>query len=273
MPSDAAVSRERQVVHDVMDALRSASGLHVELIGSPDEERGTGRFPDGLTVDALVRLSEGARSCTWAVDVMNLSWDNRLVPAISGFEERMKRELEAIAAACDVRLVVMYRPPVGNVDRGDAYLQQMLDFAKGMVAGEDMTSHPLANDSDTHLSIETPRADADIVEVLTGLTTTADVGEQLRETLVPPLRKKLTGQLRRAHDLSYPTLLAIDRVGPPARVGNNFVASAGTVGQVVAQTVLGLEHRGAPHCLDLAVLVDRSGCSPVFGYWPKSPCP
>lgn len=38
-----------------MDALRSASGVHAELMGSPDEERGTGRFPEGLTVDALVR--------------------------------------------------------------------------------------------------------------------------------------------------------------------------------------------------------------------------
>ena len=167
----------------------------------------------------------------------------------------------------------MYRPPVGHVDRGDAYLLQLVEFAKGMVAGEDMTLHPLANDADTQLTVESSRADDDRVEIVTGLTTTANIGEQLGETLAAPLRKKLTGQLRRAHDLGYPTILAIDRVGPPARAGNNFVASATTVGQVVAQTVLGLEHGGAPHCLDLAVLVDWTGCAPVFGYWPQRPWP
>lgn len=217
-------------------------------------------------------MSEGSRNCTRAVDVMNLSWNNRLVPAISGFEERMKRELEAIAVAGDVRLVVMYRPPVGHADRGDGYLQQGVEFAKGMVAGDDMTLHPLAIDTDAQLSVEVPRADGGPSRSLTGLTTTADVGDELRATLVAPLRKKLTGQLRRAHDLGYPTLLAVDRVGPPARVGNNFLASAITAGQAVARTVLSLEH-GAPHCLDLAVLADTSGCSPVFGYWPESPCP
>lgn len=273
MPNDAAVHRERQVVQEIVGAFRSASGVHAELIGSPDEERGTGRFPEGLTVDALVRLSDGSRNCDWAVDVMNLAWDKKLVPAITGFEARMKRELEAIAATGNVRLVVMYRPPVGHADRGDLYLQQLVEFAKGTVAGEDMSMHPLAIDADTQLSVEAPSGGEDRVDVLTGLTTTANVGEQLQETLVEPLRKKLAGQLRRAHDLGHPTLLAIDRVGPPTRVGNNFVASATTVGQVVAQTVLGLEHSGAPHCLDLAVLVDGTGCVPVFGYWPEGPCP
>jgi hypothetical protein len=274
VPTDEAIRREREVVQLVISSLRSASQVSVELLGSPDEERISGRFPANLTVEALLRLSDGDTECTWAVDVMNLSWNSRLVPAISGFEDALQCELEQLARENGVGLAVMYRPPVGHKDRGAGYRDQVVDWARKLIDGWEhdphRATHPLAADPNTGVEVNRHPSEPGRVLLFAGLSDTPSVSEQLEATLVPPLEKKLRGQLLRAHELGYRTILAIDQVGPQSRVGNNFLASPTAVGQVVSRTVAQHGHAGGRHSLDFAVVVTRTGCAPVYGSWPSS---
>ncbi len=186
----------------------------MEYLGSPDEERDKARFPAGLTVDALLRLSNDSARCTWALDVMNLSWNPRLIPAIHSFKDRLHERLLQLAGASHVGLTVMYRPPVGHEDRGDAYLEQIVDLARRLIDGEQhdphQSTHPLAADAATGIEVNRQPREPGSVDLLTGLTDTADVGAQLETTLVIPLEKRMNKQLLRTHEHGYPTILAIE---------------------------------------------------------------
>jgi hypothetical protein len=275
VPTDEAIRREREVVQLVISSLRSASHVDVQWLGSPDEERNSGRFPADLTVEALLLLSDEDDECTWAVDVMNLSWNPRLVPAIRGFEDGLRRGLEQLAQMNGVGLSVMYRPPMGHKDRGADYRDQIIDWARKLIEGEQHdpheATHPLAVDADTGVDVD--RQQPGRVQIFAGLSDTPDVAAQLELTLVPPLENKLSSQLLRAHEFGYPTLLAIDQVGPQSQVGNNFIASAAAIGQVVSRTVVRHGHAGGQHSLDVAVVVTETGCAPVYASWPNGPRP
>lgn len=276
VPTDEAVRREREVVQLVMSSLRSASHVNVERLGSPDEERNSGRFQAGLTVDALLLLSDQDSESMWAVDVMNLSWNPRLVPAIDGFEDGLRTELEQLAQENGVGLSVTYRPPVGHKDRGADYRDQIIDLARKVIEGEEhdphQATHPLAADANTRVDVDRQPSEPGHA-IFPWLSDTPIVAAQLEANLVPPLEKKLKRQLLRAHELGYPTLLAIDQVGPQSELGNNFVASPTSIGQIVSRTVARLGHAGGQHSLDVAVVVTRTGCEPVYASWPNGPQP
>lgn len=277
VPTDEAIRREREVVQLVIACLRSASHVEVEWLGSPDEQRDSRRFPPDLTVEALLLLSNEDTECTWAVDVMNLSWDPRLVPAISGFEDGLRTELQQLALEMGVGLSVLYKPPVAHKDRGAGYRRQIVDYARRLIEGEEHdpheSMHPLAADASTGVDVDREPTEPGRVMIAAGLAQTPDIAAQLDATLVPPLEKKLSRQLLRAHELGYPTLLAIDQVGPQSEVGNNFIASAAAIGQVVSRTVARHGHAGGQHSLDAAVLVTGTGCAPVYASWPNGPRP
>ena len=278
MPNSDAVDRERAVVQQVLAALRSASGLAAELVGSPDEERDTGRFPAELTVDAVLALSDGETTREWALDVINLAWNPLLIPAIAGFQDGLQAVLDDLASERGVSLSVMYQPPIGHPDRGVTYRDQILDYARRLIDREEpddshLSAHPLAIDPNTGVDINPFPGQPGVVVLFAVLTETANVLELLQANLAPAVQRKLAGQLLRAHRAGYPTILAIDQVGPPSEHGNNFLASSASVGQTLSRTVIRHEHAGGQHALDLAVLVNRDSTSPVFGYWPDSPDP
>lgn len=277
MPSDDAVERERAAVEHVMTALRSASDLQVDYVGSPDEERSMGKYPSGLTVDALIRLSDAGGERTWALDVMNLPWNPLLIPARRAIEDQLRAALEQLAADRQVSLSVVYQPPIGHEDHGTAYMRLLLDYVRRVIDGDEpephLSGHPIALDPNTGVDVNPVPDRPGAVELCASLTETAEVRAQLEGGLVPALVKKLAGQLLRAHTLGFPTILAIDQVGPASEVGNNFLASSTNVGQTVSRTVVQYEHRGGAHCLDLALLLTHNSCSPVYGYWPDGPEP
>lgn len=277
VPTDEAIRREREVVRLVISALHSASHVNVEWLGSPDEERNSGRFPADLTVEALLLLSDQDSECKWAVDVMNLSWNPGLVPAIGGFEGGLRTELEQLAQENGVGLSVTYRPPVGHKDRGAGYRDQIIDFARKVIEGEEhnpyQARHPLATDVNTRVEVDRQSSEPGHVVISPWLSDTPVVAAQLEATLVPPLEKKLSRQLLRAHELGYPTLLVIDQIGPPSELGNNFVASPTTIGQIVSRTVARHGHAGGQHSLDVAVVVTPTGCEAVYASWPNGPRP
>lgn len=271
MQSPEELEREHQVVDEVMSALGAHPQVSVCLLGRPDEERGSGRFPEGLTVDAVLELSTADASQLWAVDVTILGWNPRLVPARRDFEPRLVEALRPLAVEAGMGLAVMYRPPVGAPDRGRAYLDLIVDFTERLLVGQEeeyspTSLHPLHQDEDTAVLLDPDHPG--VVDIMSGLSDTPDSLGQLSGTFEVTLRKKLTGQLLRAHEHGYRTLLAVDQVGPPNALGTNFIASPTTVGQSVGRTVADHGHQGGAHALDLAVLVTVDSCVPVFGYWP-----
>jgi hypothetical protein len=274
MPTPEARAREREVIDLVVTAMASATGLQVDMLGYPDDEAG---FPECLTVDAVISVSDGQTTQRWALDVMNLSWDNRLIPADQDLRDRIEQELQDVAAAHGRDLTVLYTPPVGAADRGEDYLREVVEYAT-RVCLRDSHAHPFDGDPGTQVIATDPAAAAPHVTLVVGLAQSTDIRQQVIDTMVGPLVKKLESQLRRAHGLGYPTMLAIDQVGPPSMLGNNWLASPATVGQLVAQTVVHHEHSGGPHVLDLAVLVSHDpstgpAVAPVFSGWPMGPAP
>lgn len=271
VPTEDAVRREREVVELVAAALRSGSAADVEFAGSPDEDRGSGRFPEGLTVDALLHLGRDGAGRTWALDVMGLPWSPLLIPAIKGIEKTLREGLEQLARSADVGLTVGFQPPVGAKDHGLGYVKSVLELTRRYIEGDEdgrVTAHLLAADPGTYVEVDRRPAARGAVHLILALSSTPDIAAQLQADFVPALERKLRKQLLRAHQLGFPTILAIDQIGPDSPVGNNFLASPSVVGQIVSATVIRNLHRGEEHCLDLAVLVGNGTCSPIYGFWP-----
>jgi hypothetical protein len=274
MPSPDAVRREREVVEQVADAIRSASGIEVFVDGWPDEDRASDRYPPALTVEALLRLRTDVVEVTWAVDVMGVTWNPRLRPARDGVEAKLTERLTDVALEHGRGITVMWKPPIGHPDKGAAYVDDVVERARQLIVEPDSDGLVLwQHEPDTQVTISDSAfaAGEDPVVLMYGLTDTASMLDQVRGTLVAPLEKKLNNQLRRAHDLGYPTILALDRLGGDPTVGGDWLSSAAVISQVLGQTIASHGHRTGLHTIDLVVLVDRDTCRPIYGYWPATP--
>jgi len=135
MPKPEAVRRGEVVVDQVVAAIRSASSLQASVDGWPDRELGTGRYPAELTVEAVLRLSDGHREVLWAADVMGVGWNPLLGPARSGLENRLEERMHALAEAREHSIAVMYKLPVGHRDKGVAYCDAIVNYATALLDG------------------------------------------------------------------------------------------------------------------------------------------
>jgi hypothetical protein len=271
MPTNAAARREEEIITAVARAWASATDLAVSIAGWPDRDRQSGTYPPGLTVDALLRASNGASEAVWAVDVVTLTWHPRLVPAVEWLVERLQAALEAVASRNQRRIVVGVGPRIGDPDGGASYVAAIVQWVEELIQGTDPKRSPFANDPNTYIDVrDEPFTDAGSpVKLMYLLSSTTSTFDQLQESLADPLRRKLDGQLLKAHDLGYPTMLVIDQVGhEDLPHGTNFLPSVGTVSQFVTSRVAQHGHATGGHVLDFGALVCSDGCVPIYGGWP-----
>lgn len=105
MPKDEALERENVVLKLVCDAL-SDEGRALTVVGRPDLEKQV------LTVDALIEVTDGGESRTWAADIALASkkFDGNIPAAMKALEQNLLPRLEALAAQLSRSVMVGCNP-------------------------------------------------------------------------------------------------------------------------------------------------------------------
>jgi hypothetical protein len=277
MPTEDAARRELKVVDQAVSAMRAnAPHLTVTIEGRPDTQRG--QHPEDLTVEVLIGLADGTQKVTWAADVMGFNWDPGLGPAVGYIHDRLHDRLAEVATRLGRGVTVLYTPHgVGfSKKERDEFIDQFVarveETVRARIDGRGADVFEL--ETQIHVSDGPTAVAGEPVHLVYPLGATALVIGQVRAALSVPLRKKLGKQLRRAHDLGYPTMLLLDRSeGGNPMFSPQFLAQEGTIAQVVTETIASVEHASGQHGIDRVFLIEGSTTAPIYGAWPTSPQP
>ncbi len=181
----------------------------------------------------------------------------RILPAAAVMAEQAKR-----AVIISVRFV-------GDTTARRKYFERVLHLVQeALASGDDYFDH--SGDDKTHVLLQRgefigpPDGPLGAVraDLMFNTSETGDLIVQLRSILTQPLTKKLSNQLRRAKDLGYPTMLALDQLGHEGLPGGTaWLPSTNAITTVVAE-VCDLH----PGVLDAAVLATpKDTITQIFG--------
>jgi hypothetical protein len=214
MPKKEAEAREDEVLELVCTAL-SNEHREVAIAERPDRD-GVARH---LTVDALLRVKAEHYEGLWAVDLCLAShgFDPQFPAAMRALEQQLRPKLDALAAQVQWGLTVTctatLRPP--RVSRNE-WRRMMYEYERNIIdrARLAFLRQPDHEWYDSEVGIRwLPGAPAGLNGELVELTFTNPLTHAgFRFSRAVSL--KLKGQLKRAHEAGYPTLLILDQKAP-----------------------------------------------------------
>jgi hypothetical protein len=265
MPSEQATAREVRVVRDVVRWLRD-QGAECVIRAWPD--RNPHGWPTTLTVEAVLAIGE-AGAVDWALDVMTVPVPQEVVSSTTDARREILPEVAVMAEQAKRAVIVSLRF-VGDATTRHKYFEHVLRLVQEALDSGDDYYDDSGADKETHVLLQPGEfigpPDGPLGAVRANLmfstSETGDLVAQLRNTIIKPLTKKLSNQLRRAKDLGYPTVLALDQLGHEGLPGGTaWLPSTNAVTTVVAEACA--LHPGV---LDAAVLATPKGTiTPIFG--------
>lgn len=202
-------------------------GKSVRITDHPDRISG-----NTLTVDALIDID----GTVWAVDHCLVSRPPQLPPAVAYAEKVLEPALDSLAVKEQCRIVASFAPLSGNTGKAqDAiFYQDMIAKATASVAARKVVYEP------NRFRIEFTAGDPEVllipwaVDGAAGMSSADQVDEGLRDAVT----KKLDGQLRRAKEAGYPTMLLVDQIPRPGTMSHTVwnagpTAVAGAIQQII----------------------------------------
>ena len=232
---------------DVLDAVCGwfdSIGRPCKVVSRPDRENRT----DGLTVDALVALGDPA--VLWAVDVCTLSLDPGREGAVNSVERALRDTLRPLLERRGLKATAAYDVATGGAKSTRRFAADVgRRVADAIGRGESNSYGP----DFTHVIIQAAAiGENEPLRLMPWNAATSDLLAELRAHAAPVIERKLVGQLRRAKDLKYPTMLVLDRVGPSGmRLGANWLVSTDGICTMID------ESRSAhPNVLDSVLVID-----------------
>ena len=266
MPSEQAVAREVRLVGDIVHWLRDP-GVRCVVRGWPD--RNPDAWPKNLTVEAVLAIGEKGVAADWALDVMTVPVPQAVVSSMADARRRILPEA-AVKAEQSKRAVTVCLRFVGDSTARSKYFEHVLHLVQAALDSGDDYYDESGADKETQVLLSGGEfigpPDGPLGAIRVHLVfSTSETGDQLfhlRNTLAQPLSKKLTNQLKRAKDLGYPTMLALDQRGHEGLPGGTaWLPSTNTVTTVVTEFC-----NLHPGVLDAAVLATPEGTiTQVFG--------
>jgi hypothetical protein len=235
--------------------------------GRPD--RNPDAWPKNLTVEGVLAIGEEGETTDWALDVMTVPVPQGVVSSMADARRRIQPEA-AVKAEQAKRAVTVCLRFVGDATARSKYFQHVLHLVQAALESGNDYYDDSGADKETQVLLSGGEfigpQDGPLGAVRADLVfSTGETGDQLvhlRNTLGQPLSKKLTNQLKRAKDLGYPTMLALDQRGHEGLpAGTASLPSTNTVTTVVAEFC-----NLHPGVLDAAVLATPEGAiTQVFG--------
>lgn len=212
MPKDAAHDRE----DECLDLVRAALSSPPRSLAIEDRPDRAGRARD-LTVDAVIRVVEDDYNAAWAADVCLASrrFDPRLPAAMNQLRQILLPLLNDLAARAGHHVSVSCRAYVKlpGISRNEwrrilnGYVRNVYDRAVMALVRPDKEWY----DSEVGIYWRPDDPNFDIEPVSLQFYDPFMM-EGFRFSRAVPL--KLTKQLKRAHDVGYPTLLILDQKPP-----------------------------------------------------------
>ncbi|WP_370130595.1 hypothetical protein [Streptacidiphilus sp. EB103A] len=211
MPKDEALEREDAVLKLVCDGL-SNERRTLTVVGRPDNEK------HALTVDALIEVTEGGASRTWAADIALASkkFDRQIPAAMKQLEDNLLPRLEELAAKFDRAVMVGCKPFVRS-DRHtrngwNALMREYEENIFVRVAVAAVRPTGMWHDSEVSISWQGPGSS--FWEGRRVLLSYHDPKIEEGFRFSPAVEKKLQVQLARAQAAGYPTILILDQKPP-----------------------------------------------------------
>jgi len=267
MPTDQATAREARLVKAVAKWLRD-QGTPCTIAGWPD--RDPGKWPNGLTVEAVLAIGPAGAQRNWAADVMTVPVPPGVAEGMNEATQQLLAPAAALAAQAHRAVTISIRSQAGSKGDREAYYKRVLALVEEAfrtghdyydASGEDPVTQVVLLDGE-FFGDPSGAHGAERVRLATATGNGANVLAELQQTLPAPLDKKLSNQLNRAKTLGYPTVLILDQLGNEAMpAGTNWLPSADAI-----RTVIGQCDAAHPGVLDSAVLAGRDGSlTQVFG--------
>ncbi|MEV6013752.1 hypothetical protein AB0M29_44375, partial [Streptomyces sp. NPDC051976] len=206
-----ALGRENVVLKLVCDAL-SDEGRTLTVVGRPDLEKQV------LTVDALIEVTEGGASRTWAADIALASkkFDGNIPAAMKALEQNLLPRLEALAAQLSRAVMVGCKPYVRSDrhTRGE-WRSLMGEYEDNIYDRVFMAAmRPSGEWHDSEVTISWQGATSALADGRRVLLSYHDPKIEEGFRFSPAVEKKLQNQLARAQAAGYPTMLILDQKPP-----------------------------------------------------------
>lgn len=232
--------------------------IHSDLVERPDRCAVDDRTYPKVTSDALVRITTGDTTVNWAVDVTSLAAPGEHVVVLNALHER----LEPLAQQHKVVITI-----TGGVTPRTNELQGVQDaVTQALRPGErtgSMSTHGLGITWRPAACAEDPGLQ---IQAMILRSNSAELSQQVEETLRSPLTDKATNQARRAREAGCRTAVVIDRVGHQ-KIGQGshwLVRCPNTIGEAVDNILATLDH-----ALDAVLLHGLNGdWHLLFGKFP-----
>jgi len=259
MPKPMAADREDNVLDLVCTSL-SQGERKLQVVDRPDR-----RPPSAVPpVDAIIRVINGDHDEEWAADVCLASkkFDPRLPPAMKELEAALTPPLTQLATLANrvlwISCCAHVRPDRVPSKEWRALMNEYYIniYDRAVIA----LARPNGEWTDSEVGIRWFEHGLEANEKRVVLSYRHPF---LHESFAfsPKVRLKLTGQLRRARDAGYRTLLILDQESPAYMPWiSNIVPTPYEIGEGIAFAVA--------HCrttLDAGVLVDDSTVHEVYG--------
>lgn len=259
MPKPEHEQREDELL-DLVCSKLSRDGRQVVITDRPDR-----RPPSDVPpVDAIVRVVEGEYGQLWAADVCLVSkkFDPRIPAAMRELSDALLPSLVPLAEKLGKTLRLLCRAYVrpDNVS-GKEWQILMREYYTNIFDRAIMAmTRPTGEWTDAEVSILWLNEDEKIEERVRISYSDPFINESF--AFAPKVRKKLGGQLLRAREAGYPTLLILDQVAPNYVPWiSNTLPEPYEIGEGIAFAVAHLRTR-----LDAGVLVnDDENVHEVYG--------
>lgn len=210
-----------------------------------------------LTVDALIDI-DGA---VWAVDHCLASRPPQLPPAVMRAEKVLGLALEALAVQEHCRIIASFTPLSGNPGAAQdaTYYEDLILKATNGAATRKAVYEP------HRFHVEFTEGDPEVVLMPWAVDSAAGLSsaDQVEGGLRDAVTKKLNGQLRRAKDASYPTMLLVDQIPRPGTMSHTVWTAGPTAVAGAIQRIIGDHRQANPPVLDQVWLRPIGIGSPV----------
>ncbi|OLE28816.1 MAG: hypothetical protein AUG49_01300 [Catenulispora sp. 13_1_20CM_3_70_7] len=214
-------------------------GKSVRITDHPDRSPG-----NTLTVDALIDID----GTIWAVDHCLVSRPPQLPPAVANAEKLLEPALEALAVKEQCRIVASFAPISGKTGKAQdaTFYQDMIAKVTVGIATRKTVYEP------NRFHIEFTEDDPEVVlmpwavDGAAGLSSADQVDEGLRDAVT----KKLNGQLSRAKQVGYPTMLLLDQIPRPGTMCSTVWNAGPTAVAGAIQRIIDDHRHNNPPVLD-----------------------